>query len=329
LAESAAVEVPTGAPARARELLGELWRDKAGLLGVVFLTVLVIAAVFAPLVSPHDPFDQSLTNRLEPPVWQEGGTWDHVLGTDGLGRDVLSRLIHGARISLFVGVAVIVVSGLVGVTLGLLSGYFGGRTDRIIMRIVDTQIAFPGLLIAILLASLLGPSVTTVVIVLSINGWMIYARMTRGVVLSVRETAFVEAAEVVGCKPIRVMATHILPNLAAPLSTLAVLEFARIILAEAALSFLGVGVKRTDVSWGLDVASGQEFIFSSWWLVVMPGIIISLTVLSVNLVASWLRVVVDPHEREKRFAVAQMAGARRAARRLARQRPERRSADAS
>ncbi len=318
LAEAAKVEAPTGAPARARELLVELWRDKAGLAGVIFLTVLVLAAVFAPLVAPHDPGAQSLTTRLEPPAWQDGGTWTHPLGTDGLGRDVLSRLIHGARISLFVGLAVIAVSGLVGLTLGLASGYFGGRTDRFIMRVVDTQIAFPGLLIAILLASLLGPSVTTVIIVLSINGWMIYARMTRGVVLSVKETAYVEAAEVVGCKPVRVMATHILPNLAAPLSTLAVLEFARIILAEAALSFLGVGVKRTDVSWGLDVASGQEFIFSSWWLVVMPGIVISLTVLSVNLVASWLRIVVDPQEREKRHAVAQLSAARRAARRSAR-----------
>ena len=321
LAETAAVEAPSGAPARFRELGRELVRDKAGLAGVVFLTALVVAAVFAPLVAPHDPGAQNLTTRLDPPVWQDGGTWTHPLGTDGLGRDVLSRLIHGARISLFVGLAVIAVSGLAGVTLGLLSGYVGGWVDRLIMRVVDTQVAFPGLLIAILLASLLGPSVSTVVIVLSINGWMIYARMTRGVVLSVKETAYVEAAEVVGCKPGRVMATHILPNLAAPLSTLAVLEFARIILAEAALSFLGVGVKRTDVSWGLDVASGQEFIFSAWWLVVMPGIVISLTVLSVNLVASWLRVVADPYEREKRFALAHMASARRAARRLARSAP--------
>jgi ABC-type dipeptide/oligopeptide/nickel transport system permease subunit len=290
---------------RARDLFVELWRDKTAFLGSSFLLLLFVCAVFAPLVAPHDPQDQDLVNRLQPPVWGDGGSWSHVLGTDGLGRDVLSRLIYGARISLFVGLAVLVVAGLVGVLSGLVAGYRGGRTDRLIMRVVDTQIAFPGLLIAILLASLLGPSVRTVVIVLSINGWMIYARMTRGVVLSVKETPYVEAAEIIGCRPKRVMGKHILPNLAAPLSTLAVLEFARIVLAEAALSYLGVGVKRTDISWGLDVASGQDFIFSSYWLVVMPGAVISLTVLSVNLVASWLRVVADPQEREKRFAAVQ------------------------
>lgn len=290
---------------RARGLLLELWRDKTAFLGTLFLLLLFVCAVAAPLLAPHDPHDQDIVNRLQPPVWEDGGSWTHVFGTDGLGRDVLSRLIFGARISLFVGLAVMVVAGTTGVLLGLVAGYRGGRTDRFIMRVVDTQIAFPGLLIAILLASLLGPSVQTVVIVLSINGWMIYARMTRGVVLSVKETPYVEAAEIIGCRPKRVMIKHILPNLAAPLSTLAVLEFARIVLAEAALSFLGVGVKRTDISWGLDVASGQDLIFNSYWLVVIPGAVISLTVLSVNLVASWLRVVADPQEREKRFAAVE------------------------
>lgn len=292
---------------RAKEAFGELWRDKAGFLGAVFLAVLLVAAVFAPWLAPHDPQAQDLVNARIPPVWSDGGTWEHPLGTDGLGRDVLSRLMYGARISLFVGVAVVAISGTFGVLMGLWAGYRGKRTDKVIMRIVDTQIAFPGLLIAILLASLIGPSVGTVVLVLSVNGWMIYARMTRGVVLSVKETPYVEAAEIVGCRPRRVMFKHILPNLAAPLTTLAVLEFARIVLAEAALSFLGVGVKRTDVSWGLDVATGQDLIFNAWWLVVFPGAMISLTVLSVNLVASWLRIIADPTEREKRFAATTKA----------------------
>lgn len=287
---------------RARSLLGELWHDKAGLFGVCFIITLLTVAIFAPLFAPHDPGKQNLVKRLQPPFWAEGGSTEFLLGTDGLGRDVLSRLLYGARISLFVGVAVVVVAGVFGVVMGLVAGYRGGRLDRVIMRTVDTQIAFPGLLIAILLASLIGPSVRTVIIVLAINGWMIYARMARGVVLSVKETAYVEAAEIIGCRPKRVMFVHILPNLAAPLSTLAVLEFARIVLAEAALSFLGVGVKRTDISWGLDVASGQDYIFNSWWLVAMPGIMISMTVLSVNLVASWLRIISDPAEREKRYA---------------------------
>jgi ABC-type dipeptide/oligopeptide/nickel transport systems, permease components len=297
---------------RARGLLNELWHDKAGLFGVCFLVVLLIVAIFAPLFAPHDPADQDLVNRLKPPFWAEGGSTEFLLGTDGLGRDVLSRLMYGARISLFVGIAVVAIAGVFGVVMGLLAGYRGGRLDRVIMRTVDTQIAFPGLLIAILLASLIGPSVRTVIIVLAINGWMIYARMARGVVLSVKETAYVEAAEIIGCRPKRVMFVHILPNLAAPLSTLAVLEFARIVLAEAALSYLGVGVKRTDISWGLDVAGGQDFIFNSWWLVVMPGALISLTVLSVNLVASWLRIISDPAEREKRFAATSKAGRRAA-----------------
>lgn len=285
----------------AKALMRELWHDKAGLVAVIFLIVLVFVAIFAPLLAPHDPHEQDLVNRLAPP-WFSGGSSSNFFGTDALGRDVLSRLMYGARISLFVGVAVVLIAGAIGIVLGLFAGYRGGRTDRIIMRIVDTQIAFPGLLIAILLASLLGPSVRTVIIVLSINGWMIYARMTRGVVLSVKETAYVEAAEIIGCSSRRVVFTHILPNLAAPLTTLSVLEFARIVLAEAALSYLGVGVKRTDISWGLDVAAGQDVIFSSWWLVAVPGVMISLTVLSVNLVASWLRIVSDPAEREKRFA---------------------------
>jgi peptide/nickel transport system permease protein len=292
---------------RLRSLLRELWHDKAGMFGVLFLVTLVVCAVLAPLVAPHDPADQDLVNRLKPPFWSDGGSTEFLLGTDGLGRDVFSRLLYGARISLFVGVAVVVLAGAFGVVMGLIAGYRGGLADRVIMRTVDTQIAFPGLLIAILLASLIGPSVRTVVIVLAINGWMIYARMARGVVLSVKETAYVEAAEIIGCRPRRVMFVHILPNLAAPLSTLAVLEFARIVLAEAALSYLGVGVKRTDISWGLDVAGGQDFIFNSWWLVVMPGALISLTVLSVNLVASWLRIVSDPAEREKRFAATHKA----------------------
>lgn len=291
-----------GRVVRTKNLLSELWHDKAGLFGVVFLFCLIVVAILAPFFAPHDPADQDLLKRLLPPFWSDGGSWEHPLGTDTLGRDVASRMMYGARISLLVGVAVVALAGAFGVVMGLLAGYRGGRTDRIIMRVVDTQIAFPGLLIAILLASLIGPSVRTVVVVLSINGWMIYARMARGVVLSVKETAYIEAAEIIGCRPKRVMFTHILPNLAAPLTTLAVLEFARIVLAEAALSYLGVGVKRTDISWGLDVAAGQDVIFNSWWLVAVPGVLISVTVLSVNLVASWLRIISDPAEREKRFA---------------------------
>lgn len=285
-----------------RGLMGELWQDKAGFVGAAFLAVLLICAVFAPLVAPHDPAAQSLSDRLTPPVWADGGSWDHVLGTDNLGRDVLSRIIHGSRVSLLVGVSVVAMAGSFGVVAGLISGYKGGRTDRLIMGVVDTQVAFPGLLLALIILAVVGPSVGAVIVVLALNGWMVYARITRGVVLSVKEMPYVEAAEIVGCRPRRVVFRHVLPNLTSAIATLGVLEFARIVLAEAALSFLGLGIQPPATSWGLDVANGRDYIFGSWWLVTFPGLAIALTVLAVNLVASWLRVVSDPQEREKRFA---------------------------
>jgi peptide/nickel transport system permease protein len=296
--------IPAGLRAQKgwRGLLTELWSDKAGLVGLIFLVLLVLAAIFAPLVAPHDPAVQSLRDRLMPPVWQEGGSWSHILGTDRLGYDILSRIIFGSRVSLIVGVAVVLISGSFGVVMGLVSGYKGKRVDSLIMGLVDTQVAFPGLLLALLILAVVGPSVRTVILVLSINGWMVYARTTRGIVLSVKENPYVEAAEMVGARPRRVIFRHILPNLSSPLLTLGVLEFARIVLAEAALSYLGLGVQFPDTSWGLDVARGQDLIFDSWWLVTLPGMAIALTVLATNLVASWLRVAADPQEREKRFA---------------------------
>jgi peptide/nickel transport system permease protein len=287
-----------------RGTLSELVRDRAGLFGILVVAGLVFVAVFAPFVAPYDPAKQSLADRLVPPFWTDAGSLTHVLGTDNLGRDVLSRVIYGSRVSLVVGVAVVLVAGTVGTALGLIAGYRGGRTDRIIMATVDTQVAFPGLLLALIILTVVSPSVTSIIIVLALNGWMVYARMTRGVVLSVRETPYVEAAEMVGCRPRRVIIRHILPNLASPLFTLATLEFARIILAEAALSFLGLGIQPPQVSWGLMVAEGRAYIYSAWWLVTFPGVAIALTVLGVNLLASWLRIAADPQEREKRYAAS-------------------------
>jgi peptide/nickel transport system permease protein len=280
----------------------ELWRDKAGLVGMAMIAALLLMAVAAPLLAPHSPTAQDLRARLKPPVWDESGTWNHLLGTDNLGRDVLSRVIHGSQVSLMVGASVVLIAGTFGTLLGLIAGYRGGRTDSFIMRWIDTQVAFPGLLIALIILAVIGPSMFTVILVLSFNGWMVYGRMTRGAVLSVRQTAYVEAAEVVGCSGARVVFRHILPNLTSPLLTLAILEFARIVLAEAALSFLGMGIQPPATSWGLDVASGKNYLFRAWWLVTFPGIAISLTVLAINLVASWMRLVSDPQEREKQFA---------------------------
>ena len=285
-----------------KDSLGELWADKPAFLGAAVLVCLVLAAVCAPLLAPYDPAQQSLMNRLVPPVWSESGTWAHILGTDHLGRDMLSRLIHGARISIVVGTAVVALAGAFGVAVGVAAGYFGGRIDAVLMRFVDTLIAFPGLLLALVILAVIGPSTTTVIVVLALNGWMVYARMTRGIVLSVRQLPYVDAAEVLGGRPRRVIAYHVLPNLFSPLLTLGILEFARIVLAEAALSFLGLGVQPPATSWGLDVANGKDYLLIAWWPVTLPGLAIAITVLAINLVASWARVTADPQEREKRFA---------------------------
>jgi ABC-type dipeptide/oligopeptide/nickel transport system permease subunit len=292
--------VAEGAPARKREFFRELSRSGTGLVGAVFLLLVLIAAVFAPLLSPHDPNAQDLAVRLQPPILF-GGHADHLLGTDQLGRDLLSRMFYGARVSMLVAVSVVAVAGSVGIFLGLVSGYFGGLLDTIIMRFADTQLAFPGLLLALIILYTIGPSVKLLVIVLAINGWLVYARIVRGLVLSVKSAEYVEAAEIVGAKSLRIMTRHIIPNIASPILTLLVLEFARIILAEAALSFLGYGVQPPQSSWGLIIGQGQDYLTVGWWLVAIPGITICLTVLSANLLASWLRIYADPRQRERRF----------------------------
>lgn len=289
------------------EIAADLWRDKTGLFGLTVILFLIVVVAFGPMLTPHDPGAINLAARLKPPAWLEGGSWARPLGTDHLGRDVLSRMIIGARASLLVGASVTAIAGTFGSILGITAGYFGRRVDSAIMRLVDTQVAFPGLLLAIIILAVVGPKIQTVIVVLCINGWMVFARMARGIVLSVREAPYVEAAEVIGCHPIRVVLRHILPNLLAPMLTLAVLEFARVILAEAALSFLGVGVQPPDTSWGLDLATGKNYLFRAWWLVCFPGLAITVTVLGANLFANWLRVVADPHEREKLFAAAVVA----------------------
>ncbi len=290
------------AAAQSGGLFGELVRDKLGLASAIYLVILLSAAILAPLLAPDDPNHGDLSNAMASPVWN-GGSWSHPVGTDWQGYDVFSRLLYGARTSLFIGLFVVVVAGTFGVTIGLISGYKGGRADRWLMGWVDVQVSFPGLLLAMLLIALVGGTVWSVAIILALNGWMVYARMTRGIVLSVRERPFVEAAELVGAPPRRIIVRHVLPNLFTPLATLAVLEFARVILAEAALSFLGLGIQYPGVTWGLDIArAGDHELFGNQWLIVYPGLLLSLTVLAVNLLSSWLRVMLDPQEREKRFA---------------------------
>ena len=307
---SAVAEAPHAAPVTA--VAGGYWADlkadRVGMFGVASLGLLFLIAVFAPLIAPYDPAAQNIIARLKPPAWLDGGSWAHVLGTDHLGRDVLSRLLHGSRISLFVGFATVMLAGAFGVMMGLISGYAGGRVDQFITAVTDINVAFPGLLLALLILAVIGPSMVTVIVVLALNGWMVYTRITRSVVMGLRQTAFVEAAEILGARTSRILIRHLLPNLAAPLLTIGTLEFARIVLAEAALSFLGLGVQPPATSWGLDVAQGKDYMFRAWWLVTFPGLAIAATVLAINLVASWLRVTTDPVEREKRYARRVEAG---------------------
>ena len=267
------------------------------LLPATVLLLLILAAIFAPRVAPYDPLSQSLVDRLKPPAFA-GGSSAHLLGTDKLGRDVLSRLIYGSRISLSISLMVILITSVAGTVLAIISGYLGGWVDAFLMRITDIGLAFPALLLALLLAVVRGPSMSTVVIALSILGWTPYARLIRGEVLKVRAMDYVAQARIVGCSPIRIMVTHIFPNIINPLLVLATLFVGIIILAEAGLSFLGAGVPPPTPSWGSMVADGRELIATAWWISFFPGFAIGLVVLSCNFLGDWLRDKLDPRLRQ-------------------------------
>lgn len=276
-----------------------LYYDKLALAASLFLMVSVFSAIFAPLVTPFSPTDQSIFLRNSAPFTADegGGSIPHLLGTDALGRDLLTRLIYGARVSLAVGALGVIVSGTIGVLLGLVSGYYGGRIDDVIMRVVDVQMGFPSLLLALIVLYALGPSIINVIFVLAITAWTIYARVARGITLSQRENVFVEAAHSIGCTDRRILFVHLLPNMLSPLLVLGTLQTASLILAEASLSFLGLGIQPPDSSWGLMLAEGRQYVRSAWWLVTFPGLAIFFTALSLNLLASWFRNVTDPVQR--------------------------------
>jgi peptide/nickel transport system permease protein len=289
-------------------LVQAFFSDTITTVSATFLLIVVLSAIFAPLVAPHDPKDQQLPLRhLEP--FSSGMATDrsvsppakerrfYVLGTDHLGRDYLSRLIYGGRISLAVGVLGVMLSGSIGVLLGLVAGYYRGRIDDIIMRTVDVFMAVPLLLLALMVIYILGPSFTNILIVFAVARWMLFCRVTRGMVMSLREQTFVDAARSIGCSDTRIISRHILPNLITPLMTIAALEVPRNILTESTLSFLGFGIQPPDSSWGLMLSSGRQYIVTAWWVVVMPGMAIFLTALSFNLFGVWMRAVSDPLQR--------------------------------
>lgn len=275
-------------------------RRRVGILiPMSLLFMFVLAGVFAPLIATHDPREIVLLDRLEPPIWN-GGSADHILGTDNLGRDIFSRLVYGARVSLLIVAVVVPLTAVVGTAAGVIAGWRLGILDKLIMRAVDVQLALPGILFAVLLASLFGPSLRNVIIVLSLFFWSGYARLVRGETLSLRERDFVTAATALGASDLWIMSRHIVPNVLNVVVILATLEVASVILAEAALSFLGIGVGLGTPSWGAMVSEGRNYMTRAWWLTTIPGVAILLIALSGNLAGDWLRDALDPRLRNVR-----------------------------
>jgi peptide/nickel transport system permease protein len=276
------------------------WRLKGfPLIPVTILLFIAFVAVFADVLAPYDPQIGSLARRFKPPVWQEGGSWAYLLGTDHVGRDVLSRLIFGARVSMIVGITAVLVAGVIGTLLGILSGYLGGWADQVVMRVTDTWLALPALTFAIFLAAIVGPSELNIILILGLVYWTRYARVIRGEVLSLKQREFVRLAIVAGCSKRVIMWRHILPNVINSAIVLATLMLGVVIVTEASLSFLGVGVPPPKPAWGLMMADGKKgLMVGYWWLTVFPGICIMLMVLSANLLGDWLRVKLDPQLRQ-------------------------------
>jgi len=286
---------PVGAPPR----FDFIRLEDFPLAPVLILVGFALVAVFANMLAPHDPEVGKLAARFRPPSWQAGGTTEYLLGTDHLGRDVLSRLIFGARVSIVVGFTAVIVAGAIGTALGILSGYLGGWVDQVIMRITDTWLALPALTFAIFLAAIVGPSEMNIVIILGAVYWTRYARVIRGEVLSLKERDFVRLAIVAGLSKWKIMARHILPNVINTAIVLGTLMLGVVIVTEAALSFLGVGVPPPKPAWGLMLADGKRgLMVGYWWLTVLPGTCIMLMVLSANLLGDWLRVKLDPQLRQ-------------------------------
>lgn len=279
-------------------LLREFWayfsENRGAVIGLCFFVAIVIVALFADYIAPHQPNHQYRDAFLQPPFWQDGGSLTFPLGTDAVGRDILSRLIHGARYSLFIGCVVVTVALVFGVVLGLLAGFFRGRVDTIIMRLMDIILAFPSLLLALVLVAILGPSLVNAMIAIAIVQQPHYVRLTRAAVIGEMNKDYVTAARVIGVRRLRLMFVTILPNCMAPLIVQAALSFSTAILDAAALGFLGMGAQPPTPEWGTMLAEAREFILRAWWVVTLPGCAILLTVLAINLMGDGLRDALDP-----------------------------------
>ena len=274
--------------------LKRLARRRTALFGLAVVSIVLLAAAFAPWVTPFDPLEQDINQRLREPGWQTAEGRVHALGTDHLGRDILARVIFGSRIALVVGLSAVLISGVLGMAIGLVSGYFGGKVDDFFMRLADIQLAFPFILLAIAVIGVLGPSLRNIIIVIGVSSWVVYARVVRGEVLSIREREFVQAAIALGSRDGRVLVRHVLPNAFTPWLVVATLDMARVIVIESALSFLGLGVQPPTPTWGGMLADGRVYLSTAWWLATFPGLAILVTVLGINLLGDGLRDTLDP-----------------------------------
>jgi len=275
--------------------LRRLGRLKWGLAASVTLLAIVASAIFAPAIAPHDPLAVNISHRLAPPVWMEGGTSRHVLGTDQVGRDLLARVIYGGRISLVIGVAAVLISTTIGVLLGLVGGYFGGYPDWTIMTAVNVLLTFPFVLLALAVIAVLGASLGNMIVVLGVAGWPIYARVVRAETMAIREREFILAGRALGMSHARIIFRQILPNLVSPIVVIATLQVAQVIVLESFLSFLGLGVQPPTPAWGNMLGEGRVYMLNSWWIAAFPGLAIFLTTLAINLMGNALRDWLDPH----------------------------------
>jgi ABC-type dipeptide/oligopeptide/nickel transport system permease subunit len=266
-------------------------------LGVVIIVAAITMAVLAPLLAPYDPFTQSLAIRLQPPGSTVNGKF-YLLGTDQLGRDLLSRTIYGARISLLVSGGAVLLSGLVGVLLGLVSGYYGGKADLVLMKLADIQLAFPFILLAIAVVSIVGSSLTTVTVVLAFSGWVMYTRTVRGAILSLREKEFIDAAHALGASNLRIIARYLFPNVVSLILVIASVEVAKMVLLESTISFLGLGIQPPTPTWGNILGEGRQYVDDAWWIALFPGVALMATVLGINFFSDGLRDYLDPRQQK-------------------------------
>jgi peptide/nickel transport system permease protein len=292
---TAASDAPGGQRATGlRLVLRSLGRDRAAILGVLLVLAWLGVGLVGPFVIPGDPNRQELADALRPPEWLEGGVREQPLGTDHLGRDILVRIVYGARTSMLVGVSAVALAAVAGALAGLFAAEWGGAVDEVLMRVADIQLSIPFILLAITVLALLGGSMGSMVLVLVLAGWVIYARVLRSELLYLREVEFVQGARALGASRPRVIFRHLLPNTAGMVVVVATLELANVIILEAALSFLGVGIGPPEVSWGTMLADGRDYLTTEWWIATLPGIAIAVTILGVNLVGDWVRDVLDP-----------------------------------